>query len=235
MFEMMRKILVSLAVAGILSVGPAGAVVQADTPSTTIQSSFFDQNSADDDNDFQFANSPSSGRPRADRLAIPDNTPTPLEGIKWKKKKLKIYMSTQDPQLQWAYKDAVKKWNKVKAVHMTWTDDEEKANIIAADGDLSNNTTGNSNVGYRTSELGSTRTEYNPDTNALHLATSTLDPNQLDYTNKQFRSEVAQHELGHALGLAHAPEYEHSVMIPRNIKTGITKNDAKTLRMLYRD
>ncbi|WP_263853153.1 M10 family metallopeptidase domain-containing protein [Limosilactobacillus reuteri] len=41
--------------------------------------------------------------------------------------------------------------------------------------------------------------------------------------------------MGHALGLAHAPEYEHSVMIPRNIKNGITKNDAKTLRMLYRE
>ncbi|MCC4350111.1 matrixin family metalloprotease [Limosilactobacillus reuteri] len=69
----------------------------------------------------------------------------------------------------------------------------------------------------------------------MHKATSTLDPNQLDYTNKEFRSEVAQHELGHALGLAHAPEYEHSVMIPRNIKNGITKNDAKTLRTLYRE
>lgn len=232
---MIRKILVGMLLAGLLGVGSSIPVVHADPAVPAFQPSYFNQNSSSDEDidDFQFSHS--SGRPNANRLAIPDNTPTPLEGMRWKNKKIKIYMSTEDPKIQWAFKDAVKKWNKVKAVHISWTKNEEKADIIATDGDLSNNTVGNNNVGYTTSELGSTQTEYNPETNALHQATSTLDPNQLDYANRIFRSEVAQHELGHALGLAHAPEYEHSVMIPRNIKTGITKNDAKTLRMLYED
>lgn len=228
---MRRFLLIILATVSLI--GITSHQVSADDPDTNsqpFQSSFFSQDSTND-NDFQFSN-PSS-RPNANRLAIPHNTPTPLEGIRWKKRKITIYMETTDPKLKWAFRDAVKKWNKTKAVRIRWTKNEDKANIIAADGDLARNSTGNNNVGYTTSELGSTRTEYDPTTNALHQAISTLDPNQLDYTNKEFRSEVAQHELGHALGLAHAPEYEHSVMIPRNIKTGITKNDAKTLRMLY--
>lgn len=45
-------------------------------------------------------------------------------------------METADPKLKWAFRDAVKKWNKTKAVHIRWTRNEDKANIIAADGDL---------------------------------------------------------------------------------------------------
>ena len=142
-------------------------------------------------------------------------------------------MRTTDPQLKTAFRNAVKRWNQVRAVKIKWTKDEEKANIIATDSDLSSNAT-NNGVGYQTTQLGETKTEYNPDTHELHRATSILDPYQLDYTNANFRTEVAEHELGYALGLAHAPEYEHSVMVPRNIRTGITKNDRQTLKMLYR-
>lgn len=228
----MRRLFLALAAIAVVILASQPGFADADTDIQPFQSSFFAPDSSTD-NDLQFSDG--RQRPNAERLAIPTNTPTPLEGFRWKKKKVTIYMQTADPKLKWAFKDAVKKWNKTRAVQIRWTKDEDKANIIAADGDLARNSTGNTGVGYTTSELGSTRTEYDPTTNTLNQATSTLDPNQLDYTNSEFRSEVAQHELGHALGLAHAPEYEHSVMIPRNIKTGITKNDAKSLRMLYRD
>lgn len=228
----MRRLFLALAAIAVVSLASQPGFADADTDIQPFQSSFFAPDSSTD-NDLQFFDG--RQRPNAERLAIPTNTPTPLEGFRWKKKKVTIYMQTADPKLKWAFKDAVKKWNKTKAVQIRWTKDQDKANIIAADGDLARNSTGNTGVGYTTSELGSTRTEYDPTTNTLNQATSTLDPNQLDYTNSEFRSEVAQHELGHALGLAHAPEYEHSVMIPRNIKTGITKNDAKSLQMLYRD
>ena len=51
-----------------------------------------------DSNDFQFSNG--GQRPNAERLRIPENTPTPLEGFRWKKKNITIYMETADPKLK---------------------------------------------------------------------------------------------------------------------------------------
>ncbi|WP_373842844.1 matrixin family metalloprotease [Limosilactobacillus sp.] len=166
------------------------------------------------------------------RLYLPTNTPTPIENYRWPTRKLKIYMDTSDRPIQQAFKGAVQAWNRTGAVHIKWCRNESQADIIARDGALSN-TGAAPGVGYVSAQLGSTNTEYNPDTNALIQARSTLDASHLDYASRSFRTEVAEHELGHALGLAHAPEYVHSVMIPRNIRTGITHNDRKTLRQLY--
>lgn len=163
---------------------------------------------------------------------IPQNTPVPLEGIRWPSQRVTICLQTDDPKIRQAFQDAVKRWNATKAIHFVWIKDPKQAQVVAQNGDLSDNTHP-ATVGYVTSQLGSTETKFNPDTNTLIKATSTLDPTQLDYTNRQFRSEVAQHELGHSIGLAHAPTYEHSVMISRNIRTGITKNDVESVRMLY--
>lgn len=171
---------------------------------------------------------------RRHHYAIPQNTPVPLEGIRWSSKKVTICMQTDDPHIQQAFRDAVKRWNRTKAIHFRWIKNANKAEVIAQSGDLSDNSQ-SATVGYVTSQLGSTKTEFDPDTHTLIRATSTLDATQLDYTSRHFRSEVAQHELGHAIGLAHAPSYAHSVMIPRNIQTGITKNDVKSVRMLYHD
>lgn len=166
------------------------------------------------------------------RLSIFDRTPTPTEGYRWPTTNIKIYMDTQDRALQTAFRSAVQAWNQSGVVHISWTKNKDKADIIAQDGVLPNGRS-TPGIGYETTQLGSTSAEYNPDTHALIQARSTLDPNQLDYTSQRFRTEVAEHELGHALGLAHAPENMHSVMIPQNVKSGITVNDRRTLRYLY--
>lgn len=222
-----RLMLIGLFAAGLMS-----RSVLADVGSTgsSLPANYFSQDENSDSSELNFND---SGQTISNKkLAIPRKTPTPLEGIRWRKKTIRIYMQTTDPQLKSAFRDAVKKWNQVKVVRLKWTKDETHANIIATDSDLAAHTT-NNGVGYQTTQLGETKTEYNPDTHQLYKATSILDPYQLDYTDPSFRSKVAQHELGHALGLAHAPEYEHSVMVPRNVRTGITKNDRKSIRLLY--
>lgn len=123
-------------------------------------------------------------------------------------------------------------WNRTKIIHFSWTTNAERANVFAKSGDLSADSV-NSNVGNNHHDLGATQSSYDPNKHALLTATSILDPNELRFTSRDFRSEVAQHELGHALGLAHAPEYEKSVMIPRNVRSGITKLDRRTLKLLY--
>lgn len=199
-----------------------------DLPTVNTPSAF---STSSDNQVFTDADSPQSIRAAKHRLYLPTKTPTPTEGFRWPVRNVKIYMDTNDHALQSAFRAAVRAWNKTGAVHLTWTKNEDKADIIARDGNLSNNDT--NPVGYTTTQLGSTSTQYNPDTHALIQARSTLDATHLDYTSKQFRIQVAEHELGHALGLAHAPEYMHSVMIPRNVKTGITKLDRQTIRQLY--
>lgn len=175
--------------------------------------------------------SPQAQRAAAKQLTIPSSSPIPLEGYRWPSRQITVYMATQDHQVQVAFRVAVKKWNQTKAVHLHWIKSRQRAEVIVTDGDLQ--TTGNSNVGYVTSQLGSTETQFNPDTHAMIRAKSTLDAAKLRYVNRQYRDHVAEHELGHALGLAHAPEDYQSVMIPRNIRRGISKLDRQALRNLY--
>lgn len=222
----MKRLLLLLSV--LAAVVGIGLPVNADPISSINQSSIF----STEDGQVTGSNTAQATRAGVRTLSLPSGTPTPTEGYRWPTRNLRIYMQTRDKALQTAFRGAVRAWNNTGAVHISWCRDEDRADIIAQDGSLTS-TAPTTTVGYVLSQLGSTSTEYNPNTHALIRARSTLDAGQLDYTNRTFRTEIAEHELGHALGLAHAPEYMHSVMIPRNVKTGITKDDRATVRLLY--
>lgn len=191
---------------------------------------FFSNSSADGGSALEFSGSDTN----TTHYYIPKNTPTPLEGVRWPSRRIKIYLASSNPQIRRAFRQAVKAWNRTRAVHFVWVKDEAGAQVVADSGDLSDNTSTSNSPGVATAQLGSTNTEFNPDTNELLHARSMLDPNELAAASPTFRSEVAQHELGHAIGLAHAPQYEKSVMVPRNVHSGITKNDVRSVRALYR-
>lgn len=159
------------------------------------------------------------------------STVVPLEGYRWPTREVTIAITSQDPRTRQAFTDAINAWNSTKAINFQLTNDAKNANIIAHEKDLS--ASDQSDGIEKTEDLGITDTSYDPDTNLVSHADSSIDINKLADKSREYRMWVAEHELGHAIGLDHAQPNTDSVMVPYNPRMGITNNDIQAVNTLY--
>lgn len=145
------------------------------------------------------------------------------------------------------YKKAIKAWNKTGVVHLKYDDNAPDidcdAEGFAAEHKIdpkhySTRNLGVTNFSTRDGQPG--QPGYNS-SNLIDSASVTIDPtgikkyakrSHMNY--KKLELSVAEHEIGHALGLKHVNQHVHSVMRPVADKSIlITKEDIRHLRKLY--
>lgn len=162
-------------------------------------------------------------------------TLNPNSGYKWNTPNATVYIKTNNPMLIQAYKNAINAWNKTNSFKFVLTNNPQSQIIC----DERNLTSTKQDDGLTTSqELGNTETSYLQQAKLIQHANVVLDNSGLlteenDKHNSQYATWVAEHELGHAIGLDHTAQNANSVMVPSNPQHGITENDIITVKQLY--
>lgn len=142
------------------------------------------------------------------------------------------------------YKKAIKAWNKTGVVHLKYDDNAPDidcdAEGFAAEHKIDPKHYSTRNLGVTNFSTRDGHPGYNG-SNLIDSASVTIDPTGIKkYAKrsgknyKKMELHVAEHEIGHALGLEHVKQHDHSVMRPVADKSIlITKEDAQHLRELY--
>ena len=163
----------------------------------------------------------------------PANTINPTSGYKFAKPQADCYMVTKNPKLIQAYKMAINAWNQTSAFHFNLTNNPN-APIKLGERNMDNT---QQDDGFTTKrELGVTNTSYYAEQHLIAKDDVFLDNSQqLLAKSPEYISWVAEHELGHAIGLDHTAQNANSVMTPANPSHGITQSDILTVKQLYQE
>lgn len=159
----------------------------------------------------------------------------PNAGYKWSTPNATVYIKTKNPMLVQAYENAINEWNQTNSFRFALTNNPQ-SQIICDERNLAST---KQDDGLTTSqELGNTETSYLQQAKLIQHANVVLDNSGLlndenTKNNSQYATWVAEHELGHAIGLDHTPQNANSVMVPSNPQHGITENDIITVKQLY--
>ena len=134
-------------------------------------------------------------------------------------------ISVQSPYYRRIWQEAIKAWNEKGAFHFQKADSASAAQVTLKVASKHEATALGEDVGL---------TEYTAKNSYLQRATATLNPTLLHEYNYSRANQlaVAEHELGHVMGLAHNPD-KQSVMYYRNRKVGIQPVDIQGVKLRY--
>ena len=146
-------------------------------------------------------------------------------GARWSTNGASIYIESSDPTFRQAYETAIANWNATGVFSFVLVEDPNQADILATD-----------YSDQETQAAGLAETQTNALTNQIQSVTVYMNSFYLLNESYGYSFErivhTAEHELGHAIGLAH-DDTEDSVMQSAGSHYGIQETDIAAVRQLY--